>query len=507
MGTKPNLKTMNANGAGGVSELNPAYLLPSIRQQPFNVVSAPIGNYTMDVSVPFRPPIHSDPEKTWRKFQRSGGIPQLHNAFPLDHLVYDPKDMPEGPTPPPAMSSLGDEGVQYYMTSNVNNEKAGEEVKNANTNDQPNDNGGNKANTRTSKDAYNEIQAAIGFDSDDDDIFFPASCMEEKPQAVHTSQSTQPMHGHGHGPSKNENEAKVKQAQKHSRMNAHDSVAADSKVQSKAGLPGKKIASTMNVNAPEFVTNPAPMHQASGLDFMANPLASGYSNNFVTGCSGSSATGYSNPPISGYSNPLTGGYSNPQATGYLNPLAGGYSNPLAAGYSNPLVTGYSNQPPHDTSFASTMKYDPQSFAASNLQPFMPAPGHYTSYPAPYPPRYAGDPNSGSQNPVNPNCWALPVYKPTPIAPPKPATGPSSKKLPTNTVNQNSSAHQRGGTKENDSLLTTVDGLARRVARQTLSNPSQREAKKEDPSSKTGDNATASQAWNNADGSKGNMRRF
>ena len=505
IGSRPNLKTMNQNGPGGPSGQNPAYLLPSIRQQPFTVVSAPIGNRTVDISVPFRPPIHPDPEKTWRKYQRAGGNSQLHNAFPLDHLVYNPKDMPEGPTPPPAKSNLGNEGGQYYMTSNMNNEKAGEDTEKVNIKDQSNNTAGNKTTTRTSKDAYNEIQAAIGFDSDDDDIFFPASCMEEKPKAVDTSHLTQPMHdGHGHRPSQNENTAKGKQAQKHASINAHDPVATDSKAQSKIGLPSKKLGSTMNVNAPEFVTNPAPMHQASGLEFMANNFATGYSNSFAAGYSNSFSIGHSNSFATGYSNSFSTGHSNSFApelsnpvagghpisfgTGYSNPLSTGYSNTPVTGYSNPLAGGYSNQPLHDTSFTSTLKYNPQPFAASNQQPFMPAPGHYPSYPAPYPPRYSQVPNSG-----NPNHWALPVYKPTPIGPPKPAMGSSSKPLPTNTASQNYYGHHRGGTKGNDSLPSTVDGLAGRMARQTLGNPSQREGEKECPSNKTGDNDTASQA--------------
>lgn len=314
--------------AGGPKKINTA----TVRQLPPQMVSVPIGNYTMNVSVPFRPPINRDPNKNWRKFQRLGGIPQLHNAFPLDHMVYDPKDMPPIPSPPPIMGKSMMASSKYYHQSGHGNNTHTSGAKKDGTYYQVVNDSNNDATSRITRDTEDAYEAAVGFSSDDDKTFFPDRNMKEDARSADINRIPKPLHRHGHRPSQNENAAKSKHNQSCSGPDSKDpapsSVKADPKALNKTGLPSKKFTSTMNVNAPEFVNKPSTLVGPS-LGFMTSSLAGGVSN-------------------------------------------------------------YTTLP--DSGFAPVKKSTPSPFPVRELAPFIAVPGSYTTFLNQYQPRLSGDPN-------------------------------------------------------------------------------------------------------------------
>jgi hypothetical protein len=200
---------MNLNSAGGNVDLNEPNISSPIRQLPLKKVPVPIGDYSMDVSVPFRPPVHPDPNKNWRKFQRSGGMPQLHDAFPLDHVVYDPKDMPEAHTLYPRLGKSSNKESQYGLKSGIDDKKVTQDSKEkTKANDRTDNTSQNRFTTCDTGDMGEAYEAAIGFSSDDDETFFPARNMKEDVRFADINRLPKPIHRHGHRPSQNENMVK-----------------------------------------------------------------------------------------------------------------------------------------------------------------------------------------------------------------------------------------------------------------------------------------------------------
>ena len=328
---------MDLNSAGGDGDFDEPHISSPIRQLPFKKVPVHIGDYSVDVSVPFRPPVHPDPKRNWRKFQRSGGMPQLHNAFPLDHVVYDPKDMPEAATLHPCSGNSSNKESQYGSKSRLDDTKVTEYSKEKmKTNDQSDNTSRDWFTTCDTGNMAEAYEAAIGFSSDDDETFFPARNMKEDVRFADINRLPKPIHRHGHRPSQNENMVQDKEVKIQPGWEIHgsaaDSMVTDSKASRKVELPGKKFTSTMNVNAPEFVNVSTSARQISDFEYAMNPFASGFSN---------------------YALPGTG-------------------------------------------FAPIMRLNPQPSVAPNLPPLMALPGHYIPYPGLYPaaylPRFSGDPN-------------------------------------------------------------------------------------------------------------------
>jgi hypothetical protein len=304
-----------------------------IRQQPSKMAFIPSGDSTLQIPVPFRPPVHRDPQKNWRRFQRSGGFSLLHNAFPLDHLVYDPKDMPEIPTPPPIIGGYSNNGGQLGQQNDANEKEAAQGAKNVNTN--ADNTAGNDFDTDSSKGINEPYGAAIGFSSDDDELYFPAWNMKENATSADANRLPKPLHRHGHRPSQNDNMIKDKQMQNKFGQGrivpVADYAVAGTKAPSKSELPQKKLTSTMNVNAPEFVNTSASVYPPPGFEFRMNPLA----------------------------------------------------------------PGFATQPQPQPGLPSMMmNYDLQPFPVMHIPPPMAMPGHYPPppYPGQYPPRVMGEPN-------------------------------------------------------------------------------------------------------------------
>jgi hypothetical protein len=271
-------------------------------------------------------------------------MPQLHDAFPLDHVVYDPKDMPEADTLYPRLGKSSNKESQYGLKSGIDDKKVTEDSKEKiKANDRTDNTSQNRFTTCDTRDMGEAYEAAIGFSSDDDETFFPARNMKEDVRFADINRLPKPIHRHGHRPSQNENLVKDKEIKKRPGWEMHgsaaDSMVSDSKASRKVELAGKKFTSTMNVNAPEFVNTSASVRQASDFEYTMNPLASGFPNHALPGIG----------------------------------------------------------------FAPIMKFNPQPSAIPNLPLLMAAPGHYIPYPSPYPgaylPRFSEDPNFWALPPI------------------------------------------------------------------------------------------------------------
>lgn len=511
------------------------------------MVSIPMGDSTVDVVVPFRPPIHPDPAKNWGKYQRAGGSPQVHNAFPLDHVAFDLKDMPKTITTSPMMSNAVFKDDEYHMQSFKNNEKATspsqavlEAQKAQKTQNASVKNGSGKAvdsqfTAEEVEEYWKKHEAAIGFDEEDDDKFFPAHAMNirEDPKYAGNNNLTIPIHRHGHRPSQNEDAARGSQMQEYTGMPApaHDGdVANVSRAPSRAELPDKKFNSTMNVNAPEFINRSASMNQTANYEFKPS-LATGYSNYPLSKVGFSSTMPYDRQPFAslnpeqyaadGSSQEYGGGNPQTYGTDVSQPYgAATHSHSYGAESSQEYGPGNSQQHSEATSQSyGAGSFHPyggglsqqnggvmsQPYGACNSQTFTSALGqNYPTYSGP------GQHHHGPSNPYQPvfpedsTSSGDPTYKPTPIGPPRPAV--SSSKLPsTHTASKKFYDYQRGKKGSSSALLTSVDDFAPREASQTFGEPDQYEVKRESSFDDTGNQATPNRGLNNVHGSKRNWR--
>ena len=288
---------VNSNHASNAEDLPDNYHPVPNRQQLSKVVTIPVGDKTMHITVPFRPPVHPDPGKNWRRFQRSGGISQLHDAFPLDHLVFDPKDMPEVATPPPIIGVFDNRG-QSNQNAGVNNKGATKDTKiNINKSDNTDS---NKVTTGVTRDMSDPYEAAVGFSSDDDEAFFPARNMKEDVTSADINRLPKPIHRHGHRPSQNDTTMKARKMHNKLPQGGNDVVAnpivASHKAPNNFELPKKKLTSTMNVNAPEFVNKSTSAWPTPGMEFMMNPPALGFASHHLPAMGLPSMTMEFHPP-------------------------------------------------------------------------------------------------------------------------------------------------------------------------------------------------------------------
>jgi hypothetical protein len=399
--------------------------------------SIPMGNSTADVVLPFRPPIHPDPARNWRQYQRAGGNPLMHDAFPLDHMPFDLKDMPKPKPLPPMMPDVVFKEGQYYMQSTISNETttshsrdASEAQQSQTAQDANVEDGTGKADVpkftpQQIEEYWKSHEAAIGFDEEDDEKLFPSSCMNksEAPMSVGNNNLTVPIHRHGYRPSQNEDAARGSRVHEYAGMPApthNGGVAFASRAPSRAESSEKKFISTMNVNAPEFINRPASMNQDA--DYEHKPaLATGYSDYPLSKVGFSSTTPFDPQPFpmlnpelfeadntsqaygGGKSQPFGadssqlygGGNSEPFGTGNSEPFGADNSQPFGAGNSQPyrggnsqpfgagnsqLYGGGNSQPFGGDNSQTFGANNSRSFGAGNSQPYGADSSQIRSYP-------------------------------------------------------------------------------------------------------------------------------
>lgn len=272
--------TKATNSPHSVGKENEIPTISVIRQPPSKVVSLDIGNHRVDISVPFRPPIHPDPKKTWRRFQRSGGIPQIHNAFPLDHLVYDPKDMPDAH---PHWQDISDSDIEdrsYIEEGSADSHKVLEDDSKRQKKYQGTNNNDSKVKNSDIHGSSRLHESAVGFSSDDDDIFFPVGS-KASTRPADTNPAPKSTHRHYHRTSENNSEGMEKEHsaewEVYDSLPRSDFIVVHTPSPGRLELPDKKLASAMNVNAPEFVAPTTANAPTSDPDLTMNPYPSGSS--------------------------------------------------------------------------------------------------------------------------------------------------------------------------------------------------------------------------------------
>jgi hypothetical protein len=269
--------TKTPNGSNIVSKPNETRA--PIRQLPSREVFVPIGSQTVDISVPFRPLIDTDPEKTGQKVQPSGGITRIHNA--LDHLADNTKDMPEACTPQPTINRSDtepDTEPDIEPDTEPDKDKSTKGDEESSKDDQEDNDSVNTDTSCDARDKHRPYEAAIGFSSDDDETFFPSARPKE-------GKFTQ---GHSNKPSKSYGKEKGKEDftsveggmdrpplpsdfhGSHSRSSKRPELSRQKpELSSKPGSSTKMPETTMNANAPEFVRQATFTYPALGQSFMA----------------------------------------------------------------------------------------------------------------------------------------------------------------------------------------------------------------------------------------------
>jgi hypothetical protein len=193
----------------------------------------PVGSSSLvpfaDDTMPSRPPIYLDPEKNGYRYQHTGVNPQMHNALPVDH---DMSGMLPG-TPLSFNVSSSKESAGHITTL---------------YNSQALNNSGRGVLDRQTDDH----ELARGFSSDDDDVFFPAG--SKSAAAISQKTNTTSNGTQSHYPKYSLKAFKGKNA-------ANPANLYMSSASSNTGYPppsrhpvSSKTASTMNVNAPPFVS-------------------------------------------------------------------------------------------------------------------------------------------------------------------------------------------------------------------------------------------------------------
>lgn len=199
-------ETSMAKYEGG-SQHGTTHLANLVYPKPIQMHTITIGGKSAEVAVPFRPPFNPNAEekKSWAYYQKLGGTRAMWAACPLNHVPFDQDEITKilpahglsllgiSPTvtPPPQLKV-----PSWYRDKFVTiiDEDKGESFNDIEDNDEeyddektitafsPGENGkevGRDAKARPviitdeMRRQLNQTEAAIGFDSDDDDVFFP----------------------------------------------------------------------------------------------------------------------------------------------------------------------------------------------------------------------------------------------------------------------------------------------------------------------------------------------
>jgi hypothetical protein len=220
------LQTHTLIGSSGTGQLEGSEMLP--------VGLSTVIRAFADDTVPSRPPTYLDPEKNEYRYQHTGGNPQMHRALPFDH---DMSGMLPG-TPLSFNVSSSKESAGHITT--LHNSQA------------LNNSGRGVLDRQTNDHELDEL--ARGFSSDDDDVFFPAG--SKSAAAISQKTNTTSNGTQSHYPNYT-----LKAFKGNNAANPANLYMSSAPLNTISGYPppsrhpvSSKTTSTMNVNAPSFIS-------------------------------------------------------------------------------------------------------------------------------------------------------------------------------------------------------------------------------------------------------------
>jgi len=190
----------------GGSQQGTTQVATLVYPKPIQTHTITMGGKSVEVAVPFRPPFNPNAEekKSWAYYQKLGGTPAMWAACPLDHVPFDQEEIKKilpahglsilgiSPMTPPPQPKVPSWYRDKFVT--IIDEDKGESFDDIEEDDEEYDDektitalSPGRNGKEVEKDAearpviitdetrrqLNQTEAAIGFDSDDDDVFFP----------------------------------------------------------------------------------------------------------------------------------------------------------------------------------------------------------------------------------------------------------------------------------------------------------------------------------------------